>query len=75
MRTTFMTFHVRPTISIALALLSLGRVEVGAQTSDLSIEIGGSSVSPPEGVSGAAAKFLVAGITVDLEGADMGEDA
>lgn len=36
--------------------------EVGAQTSDLSVEVGGSSVSPPVGIEGEAARFWVAGI-------------
>ena len=35
---------------------------VGAQTSDLSVEVGGSSVSPPVGIGGEAARFWVAGI-------------
>lgn len=33
-----------------------------AQTSDISLELGGSSVSPPSGVEGNDARFLVAGI-------------
>ena len=33
-----------------------------AQTRDISIEVGGSSVSPPDGIEGEAARFMVAGI-------------
>jgi hypothetical protein len=36
--------------------------EGSAQSTDLSVEVGGSSVSPPVGIEGEAARFFVAGI-------------
>jgi hypothetical protein len=36
--------------------------EIQAQTTDLSVEVGGSSVSPPIGVEGDDARFVVAGV-------------
>jgi hypothetical protein len=53
-----------PWCSLALAALAILVASVGvhAQTSDLSIEVGGSSVSPPAGIEGEDARFVVAGI-------------
>jgi len=56
---------IRPrgvSLAIATLLLLPPHPEVGAQTSDLSVEVGGSSVSPPAGIEGSDARFLVAGI-------------
>ncbi|MCJ7628639.1 MAG: hypothetical protein MUO50_09650, partial [Longimicrobiales bacterium] len=50
-------------INLAIATLLLPpNPALGAQTSDLSVEVGGSSISPPAGIEGADARFLVAGI-------------
>jgi len=48
--------------AMAALLLFLLCMQGGAQTSDLSVEVGGSSVSPPSGIEGEDARFFVAGI-------------
>lgn len=55
---------LRISARVGLAALFLLSFTVGgrAQTSDLSLELGGSSVAPPSGVEGDDARFLVAGI-------------
>jgi hypothetical protein len=50
----------RATIMVLLSALS--RSGLNAQTTDLSVEVGGSSVSPPVGVEGEDARFFVAGL-------------
>ena len=49
-------------LAIAFPLLAPLHPGVAAQRSDLSLEVGGSSVSPPAGIEGSDARFLVAGI-------------
>jgi hypothetical protein len=48
-----------PVIALLSALSLSG---LSAQATDLSVEIGGSSISPPVGVEGEEARFLVAGL-------------
>lgn len=50
-------------VMVATAILCLPHLhpELAAQTSDISVEVGGSSVSPPAGIDGEAARFFVAG--------------
>jgi hypothetical protein len=48
--------------AILLALAHAGTAPLGAQTSELSVEVGGSRVVPPSEVAGGAAAFLVAGL-------------
>jgi len=49
-------------LAIATLLLLPLHPEAHAQTSELSVEVGGSSVSPPAGVEGSDARFMVAGL-------------
>ena len=46
----------------AAVWLVLSGPAAGAQTSDFSVEVGGSSVSPPLGIEGETARFFVAGV-------------
>jgi hypothetical protein len=47
---------------IVLVFLSIQPVGLSAQGTEISVEVGGSSVQPPSGVEGDAAQFLVAGV-------------
>jgi len=64
MRAALLTCGSR--VWIGLAILAPGFLQappgLDAQTKDLSLEVGGSSVSPPSGVGGDPARFFVAGI-------------
>jgi hypothetical protein len=46
----------------ALILLPLAKDPLGAQGGELTVEIGGSTIRPPAGVEGNAARFLAAGV-------------
>ena len=58
-----------PMIRLGQVMVAIGTLcllhpdlEVRAQTSDVSVEVGGSTVSPPSGIEGESARFFVAGV-------------
>ena len=61
--------HFIPAAGICLLLL-VGPAHLGAQGTEIALEVGGSSIQPPSGVEGDPARFFSAGLRAMRYGAD-----